>query len=50
MDAAQLMQGAFKMIGIFGPFLFGFLALAYAGELIELVKKALGVAGKDRYD
>lgn len=51
MDAGQLMQGALKLIGVFGPFLFGFLVLAYAGELIGLIKKAIGVAGKDRnYD
>lgn len=43
MNAADLLAGGFKLIGLLGPFALVFLAVSCAGELIDLVKKAASV-------
>jgi hypothetical protein len=49
MDAAQLMQGGIKLIYMFSPFMFVFIAIAYADQIIDLIKQAL-LGRKGGYD
>lgn len=41
MDAAQLMGYGMKLIMMFSPFLFIYLAITYANEIIELIRNAI---------
>lgn len=49
MNAAELLGGAMKLIGALGPFVLVFLAIASAGELIDLVRHAAKVARDRRW-
>lgn len=50
MDAAFLMSETFTLIGALSPFVFAFVVIAYADELIDLIKRAAGVKHRRRYD
>lgn len=49
MDAAQLMQGGIRLIGMFSPFMLIYVSISYADQLIDLVKQAV-LGRKGRYD
>lgn len=49
MNSAELMGGAMKLIGALGPFALVFLAIAAAGELIDLLRHAAKVARDRRW-
>lgn len=47
---ANIMAESLKFIMLLSPVIFPFVVVAYADELIDLIKKSVGVKKSPRYD